>query len=188
MMKKHLLPFALSSVLLAGLAHAEEPVCHATLSNSTLDFGQFGKFGTGTSHSNEPQSVGKQLTTLQVHCTKPTRFVVRAHGRPAPDAQHFAFGKRGDTVLSVQSALLDGQTAQVGLSDAPQVAPARWAKQLDWTPREYLMESDGPDFTRPHTDLTLQLAVEPRLNPHQSEPPSAEELHTHLRFEVLTVQ
>jgi len=189
MMKKFLFSFALSSVLLASPTHAEEPVCHATLSNTELDFGRFGKLGAGTSRTNGPQSVGKQITNLQINCTRPTRFVVRVHGRRAPDGQDFAFGKRGDVLLSVRSAQLDGRAAQVGLAEAQQLAPARWATQLDdWVPGKYLVASDGPDYTRPHTQLTLQLAVEPRLEPNQSQPPSPEQLRSKLAFEVVTVQ
>jgi len=187
-MKRYLLSLALSSGLLAGLAQAEEPVCQATLSNATLDFGKFGKFGAGTSSTNGPQSVGKQLTNLQITCNQPTRFVVRAFGRRMAAEPGFAFGKRGDTLLSVQSARLDGRAAEVGLSETPQAAPASWATQLAWTPGKYLVARDGADFTRPHTQLNLQLMVEPRLNPHQSDSPSAEELTSHLIFLVRMVQ
>ena len=188
MMKKHFSYLVLSGVLLTGAAHADEPVCLATLSNPTLDFGRFGKFGSGISRSNGPQSVGKQLAALQISCTRPARFAVRVHGRRAPGEQAFAFGNRGDTTLSVQSAQLDGRAAQVGLSEASGVAPARWATQLDWMPGKYLTARDGPDLTRPHTQLSVQLAVEPRLNPNQSDPDSTEPLNSNLIFEVVIIQ
>lgn len=116
--------------LSAGPALAQAGDCTITLSPDTVDFGALNRTTVGT--ANQQWLIGERDLQLSVACTVAGALNLRLQAPPSTQGGYL-FGKDGRFELSVDSAVLDGSSVEIGTASAVGAAPGAIGAQTPWT-------------------------------------------------------
>ncbi|OAJ46765.1 DUF1120 domain-containing protein [Pseudomonas marginalis] len=121
-------------VWLAGVALGTPALgdeCRLSLSQSSVDFGQFNRSVQSTPATQYP--VGEQHLSLTLACDHVTDMSL-FYNAVSNGAERFRFAEHGEYALRLRNGVLDGQAVELGVIAGQGQPPGEIAAQLAWRP------------------------------------------------------
>lgn len=142
--------------------------CQLILNNPTIEFGKINLYDAEKSDSSYQRgdggaSIGKQLRTLHVTCSVPTKFALRF--RAAADVNNLGYmvGKRGVMLLNLTRAQADGKVALLTANPAPVVVASNPLDIVPLAPTQVVQAVVNGKIGA-ITSLTVQVEIEGKMD------------------------
>ena len=149
--------------------------CQLILNNPSVDFGNINLYDAQKNDLNyqhaaiadvdaaKGTSVGKQLRTLHVSCSTPTKFALRFRAAADTSNHGYAMGKRGVLLLTLTRAQADGKPTQLTVNPAPVMSPINPASTVVLRPNQSAQAVINNQITAV-SNLTVQVEVQGKMD------------------------
>ncbi|QCP52215.1 hypothetical protein FAZ95_23840 [Trinickia violacea] len=149
-------------IAMAAAGHAQAANCEMQMSTSRFDYGQLSRTELD---AQKPEaggvSLGRRTATLNITCEQPTTMVLRFDA-PSAASGTFVFAERGNYVMKISEAHLDGSAVALGRISAPgQVPQAAKMSETFESGEGVGLVTDGRPARGRH--LTAQIEIETRV-------------------------
>jgi hypothetical protein len=150
-------------------AIAQSEGCQLILSNPSLEFGRINLYEAKANDSAYrqagagPISIGKQLHTLQVICSEPTRFALRFRAAADDSNLGYRMGKRGVMLLKLTRAQADGHPVLLTVNPAPVVSASNPVNEAALLPNQSAQVVFNDQISSV-TNLSVQVEIEGKMD------------------------
>ncbi len=161
----HSLLHRLSLASLFALGLPIQPVqaaiqnCNVSLSESTLDYGEFTFYGLLNNENGK--SFGTQQVQLQVNCLQPENIALQLQGIKAANVNSVVTSNGGFINVMISKVILDDKTVNFNVTKALDQQPNAWqSSTIDWPPGQILMAENTNSGTKSrHLSALLTLSL-----------------------------